>query len=206
MPRQQSHDDVKMLSQITATFSVALCEKSEASTECQITDTRTMHVVGFTKHLHQLHSEAVTTCFNSFQEIWLLSVTVYIFLFIARKQHVSLRCCSFKPLLVINKAIKANYTFHQRISAKITYVKCANTHFLVSSSCCRKTLVNDSDIKLPYFIHLLSLQRFKTENGHGQHMETETETLKTSTTQAQILLMSFCFFCLFLRRNIKRLV
>lgn len=42
--RQQGQEDVKMLSQITATFSVELCVRSEGSTVCQITDTHTMHV------------------------------------------------------------------------------------------------------------------------------------------------------------------
>ncbi|KAA8580037.1 putative interleukin-17 receptor E-like [Etheostoma spectabile] len=42
--RQQGQEDIEMLSQITATFSVGLCAKSEASTVC---DTHTMHV---TKH------------------------------------------------------------------------------------------------------------------------------------------------------------
>ncbi|XP_054480805.1 uncharacterized protein il17rel isoform X2 [Anoplopoma fimbria] len=42
--RQQGQEDVKMLSQITATFSVGLCVKSEGSTACQITNTHTMHV------------------------------------------------------------------------------------------------------------------------------------------------------------------
>ncbi|XP_033987368.1 putative interleukin-17 receptor E-like [Trematomus bernacchii] len=42
--RQQGQEDVKMLSRITATFSVGQCVKSEGSTGCQITDTHTMHV------------------------------------------------------------------------------------------------------------------------------------------------------------------
>ncbi|XP_042367103.1 putative interleukin-17 receptor E-like [Plectropomus leopardus] len=42
--RQQGQDDVKMLSQITATFSVELCVKSDRSTMCQINETHTMHV------------------------------------------------------------------------------------------------------------------------------------------------------------------
>ncbi|KAK5849218.1 hypothetical protein PBY51_008875 [Eleginops maclovinus] len=42
--RQQVKDDVKMLSHITATFSVGQCVKSEGSTGCQITNTHTMHV------------------------------------------------------------------------------------------------------------------------------------------------------------------
>ncbi|XP_034382669.1 putative interleukin-17 receptor E-like isoform X2 [Cyclopterus lumpus] len=42
--RQQGQEDVKMLSQITATFSVGLCVRSEGSTVCQITDTHIMHV------------------------------------------------------------------------------------------------------------------------------------------------------------------
>ena len=46
--RQQGQEDVKMLSRITATFSVGQCVKSEGSTGCQITDTHTMHVVGIT--------------------------------------------------------------------------------------------------------------------------------------------------------------
>ncbi|XP_068572858.1 interleukin-17 receptor E-like protein [Cebidichthys violaceus] len=42
--RQHGQEDVKMLSQITATFSVGLCAKSEGLTVCQIADTHTMHV------------------------------------------------------------------------------------------------------------------------------------------------------------------
>ncbi|XP_078137494.1 interleukin-17 receptor E-like protein isoform X2 [Sander vitreus] len=42
--RQQGREDIKMLSQVTATFSVGLCAKSKGSTVC---DTHTMHV---TKH------------------------------------------------------------------------------------------------------------------------------------------------------------
>lgn len=42
--RRQGHEDAKLLSQITATFSVGLCEKSGGSSVCQITDTRLMHV------------------------------------------------------------------------------------------------------------------------------------------------------------------
>nr|XP_046235075.1 putative interleukin-17 receptor E-like [Scatophagus argus] len=42
--RRQDHEDVKMLSQITATFSVGLCAKSEGSSACQITETHTVHV------------------------------------------------------------------------------------------------------------------------------------------------------------------
>ncbi|XP_029318120.1 putative interleukin-17 receptor E-like [Cottoperca gobio] len=42
--RQLGQDDVKMLSHITATFSVALCVKSEGSAVCQITDTHIMHL------------------------------------------------------------------------------------------------------------------------------------------------------------------
>ncbi|KAM8910013.1 interleukin-17 receptor E-like protein isoform 3-T4 [Spinachia spinachia] len=41
---QQGQEVVKMLSQVTATFSVALCVKPEGLTSCQITDTYTMHV------------------------------------------------------------------------------------------------------------------------------------------------------------------
>ncbi|XP_051247838.1 putative interleukin-17 receptor E-like isoform X2 [Dicentrarchus labrax] len=39
---KQGHEDVKMLSQIPATFSMGLCVRSEGS--CQITETHTMHV------------------------------------------------------------------------------------------------------------------------------------------------------------------
>lgn len=46
MTGRQGHEDVKMLSQITATFSVGLCVKSEGSTVCQTTETHTMNVVG----------------------------------------------------------------------------------------------------------------------------------------------------------------
>ncbi|XP_059182159.1 putative interleukin-17 receptor E-like [Centropristis striata] len=42
--RQQGQEDVNMLSQITATFSVGLCVKSEGSNECQVTETHTVHV------------------------------------------------------------------------------------------------------------------------------------------------------------------
>lgn len=42
--RRQGHEDIKVLSQITASFSVELCEKSEGSAVCQITDTHLMHV------------------------------------------------------------------------------------------------------------------------------------------------------------------
>lgn len=46
--RRQGHEEVEMLSQITATFSVGLCAKSEGSTVCQTTETHTIHVVGIT--------------------------------------------------------------------------------------------------------------------------------------------------------------
>lgn len=39
-------NDVKVLSRITATFSVELCVKSEESTGCKAAETRTIHVVG----------------------------------------------------------------------------------------------------------------------------------------------------------------
>ncbi|XP_070848365.1 interleukin-17 receptor E-like protein isoform X1 [Chaetodon trifascialis] len=42
--RGQGIEDVKMLSQITATFSVGLCEKSKGSAACQTTETHTIHV------------------------------------------------------------------------------------------------------------------------------------------------------------------
>ncbi|XP_053170214.1 interleukin-17 receptor E [Scomber japonicus] len=42
--RQQGHEEVKMLSQINATFSVGLCVKSEASTMCQTTETHSVRV------------------------------------------------------------------------------------------------------------------------------------------------------------------
>ncbi|KAM9334628.1 interleukin-17 receptor E-like protein [Symphorus nematophorus] len=42
--RGQGHEELKMLSQITATFSVGLCVKSEGSTGCQVTRTHTVHV------------------------------------------------------------------------------------------------------------------------------------------------------------------
>lgn len=42
--RQEDEEDVKMLSQITATFSVELCVKAEGSTVCQLTETHTIHV------------------------------------------------------------------------------------------------------------------------------------------------------------------
>lgn len=44
--RRQGHVEVKMLSQITATFSVELCVKSAASPVCQTTETHSVHVVG----------------------------------------------------------------------------------------------------------------------------------------------------------------
>lgn len=40
---RQGHEDVKMLSQIAAEFSVGLCEKSKGSAVCQITETHTIH-------------------------------------------------------------------------------------------------------------------------------------------------------------------
>ncbi|XP_045927724.1 putative interleukin-17 receptor E-like [Micropterus dolomieu] len=42
--RRQGQENVTMLSQITATFSVGLCVKSERSTVCQVTETHTMQV------------------------------------------------------------------------------------------------------------------------------------------------------------------
>lgn len=48
MTRRQGQENVTMLSQITATFSVGLCVKSERSTVCQVTETHTMQVVGIT--------------------------------------------------------------------------------------------------------------------------------------------------------------
>lgn len=45
--RRQGHEDVKLSSRITANFSVGLCEKSESSTECQVTKTR---IVPMEKH------------------------------------------------------------------------------------------------------------------------------------------------------------
>lgn len=48
MTRRQGHEEVEVSSQINATFSVGLCAKSEGSTVCQTTKTRTIHVVGIT--------------------------------------------------------------------------------------------------------------------------------------------------------------
>ncbi|KAM6961527.1 interleukin-17 receptor E-like protein [Tautogolabrus adspersus] len=42
--RHRGHEDVNMLSQITADFSIGLCVKSGGSTECNITETHTVHV------------------------------------------------------------------------------------------------------------------------------------------------------------------
>ncbi|XP_026217591.1 putative interleukin-17 receptor E-like isoform X2 [Anabas testudineus] len=42
--RQQGHEEVKMLAQTTATFSVGLCVRSAESGLCQITETHTVHV------------------------------------------------------------------------------------------------------------------------------------------------------------------
>ncbi len=50
--RRQGHEDIKMKSQITATFSVGLCVKSEGPTGCRIAETRTIHVVGVTVALN----------------------------------------------------------------------------------------------------------------------------------------------------------
>ncbi|XP_047431405.1 putative interleukin-17 receptor E-like [Mugil cephalus] len=44
LARSQAHEEVKMLSQVTATFSVGLCGKSEGSPACQTEDTHSMHV------------------------------------------------------------------------------------------------------------------------------------------------------------------
>lgn len=44
----QSHEGVKMLSQITAVFSVGVCVKSSGLAECQITRSDTVHVVSIT--------------------------------------------------------------------------------------------------------------------------------------------------------------
>lgn len=46
--RQQDHEEVRMMSQISATFSVGLCVKSAGPAVCQITKTHTVHVVGIT--------------------------------------------------------------------------------------------------------------------------------------------------------------
>ncbi|XP_023121651.2 putative interleukin-17 receptor E-like isoform X1 [Amphiprion ocellaris] len=42
--RQQGHKEMKMSSQINATFSVGLCVKSEGSSECHATETQSVHV------------------------------------------------------------------------------------------------------------------------------------------------------------------
>ncbi|XP_008280058.1 putative interleukin-17 receptor E-like [Stegastes partitus] len=42
--RQHGHEEVKMSSQITATFSVGLCVKSAGSSDCPVTKTHTVHV------------------------------------------------------------------------------------------------------------------------------------------------------------------
>ncbi|XP_040005960.1 putative interleukin-17 receptor E-like isoform X2 [Xiphias gladius] len=42
--RQQDHEEVRMMSQISATFSVGLCVKSAGPAVCQITKTHTVHV------------------------------------------------------------------------------------------------------------------------------------------------------------------
>lgn len=51
MSGSQGYEDVKMLSQITATFSVGLCVKSEGSAECRTTKTHVVHAVGVTHTL-----------------------------------------------------------------------------------------------------------------------------------------------------------
>uniref|UniRef100_A0A3P8T755 Interleukin 17 receptor E like n=1 Tax=Amphiprion percula TaxID=161767 RepID=A0A3P8T755_AMPPE len=52
--RQQGHKEMKMSSQINATFSVGLCVKSEGSSECHATETQSVHVVSVTHLLLQL--------------------------------------------------------------------------------------------------------------------------------------------------------
>lgn len=46
--RQLGHEEVEMLAQTTATFSVGLCVKSAGSGLCQVTETHIVHVVGST--------------------------------------------------------------------------------------------------------------------------------------------------------------
>ncbi|XP_068442981.1 interleukin-17 receptor E-like protein [Clinocottus analis] len=60
--RQQGRKDVKMLSQITATYSVGLCVKSEGSTVCQVTDTHTMHVEKHKVVVLKLAGEQCNSC------------------------------------------------------------------------------------------------------------------------------------------------
>lgn len=52
--RNQEHEEVKMLSQITATFSVGLCTKPEGSPVCQTADTHSVHVVGIIPLLEKI--------------------------------------------------------------------------------------------------------------------------------------------------------
>ncbi len=47
--KKEGHEDVTMSSQINATFSVGLCVKREESSECRVTKTHIMHVVGTTR-------------------------------------------------------------------------------------------------------------------------------------------------------------
>ncbi|XP_041637027.1 putative interleukin-17 receptor E-like [Cheilinus undulatus] len=60
--RRQRHDDVKLSSRITANFSVGLCEKSESSTECQITTTRIVHMEKHEAVDLNLAGESCNTC------------------------------------------------------------------------------------------------------------------------------------------------
>lgn len=50
--RTEGREEVKMLSQISANFSVGLCVKSKGSPECQTTETHNVQVVGAT-HSHR---------------------------------------------------------------------------------------------------------------------------------------------------------
>lgn len=115
MTRRQGQEDVKMLSQITATFSVGLCVRSEGSTMCQITDTNTVHVVGITQNMLFISFSCFSKPFNACNDCTAASCGsdysfVLYFLFIAGKQQV------FCYTIYNNQSYKLlfNYAFNQR--------------------------------------------------------------------------------------------
>lgn len=53
--RTEGREEVKMLSQISANFSVELCVKSEGSPECQTIETHNVQAVGATHSQRRWH-------------------------------------------------------------------------------------------------------------------------------------------------------
>lgn len=198
-----------MLSQITATFSVGLCVKSEGSTVCQTTETHTVNVVGIVHmlwswgsagstgsercllifpsmeaSLFTVYEGVATTCLQwlhrRFLCIWLL------FLFCCWEQNIPRVLSPF----MIHKAIKghfnANYSQHEHV---FRYFSLQDV-FFYSLNC------NQSINSLVNNWAAARLAAHKRDN--------KSRTMATSIAPAQ-LCSSFCVFRLFLRRNIKLL-